>query len=144
MPSRVTTTGAVDDCLASKNDFDCSIGGVMGVAGEEMSMEESSVFWLLRNALSIVLEKSESLPELTDSADDADDEAEMDRMSGAFNAWTFVVDINSVGRDIMFLRMEPVAYRTVPFRVGEEGSSRFMRFVKALARDIVAVLEFEW
>ena len=99
------------------------------MAGDDPSMEESSV--LLRKLLSNV-EKSESLPELTESADD---EADTELISGAFKAWTFVVEISSVGREIMSRRIVPGAYRAVPERVNP-GSSRLMRLVKALANDI--------
>lgn len=40
--SEVMTNGPVSFCL-SKNDFDCSIAGVLGVAGDENSIDEASV-----------------------------------------------------------------------------------------------------
>lgn len=83
-----------------------------------------------------MVEKSESLPAFEEESDEAD-VADTDLMSGAVRACMFVVEINSVGREIMLRLMVPVAYRTVPLRPGGETSSRLMRFVKALARDIV-------
>lgn len=43
-----------------------------------------------------MVEKSDSLAEEIDP----DDEPDMVRISGAVNAWTLVVDINSVGNEI--------------------------------------------
>lgn len=85
-----------------------------------------------------MVEKSESLPAF-DEESDAADVADTDLMSGAVRACMFVVEMSSVGNEIMFRLMVPVAYRTVPLRLGVATSSRLMRLVKALARDIVAV-----
>jgi hypothetical protein len=83
-----------------------------------------------------MVEKSESLPELTEALDD---EAETDRtMSGAVNACTFVVEMSSVGKEIKSRLIVPGVYRTVPDLGGVEKSSRLMRFVKALANDMFA------
>lgn len=95
-------------------------------------MEESSPLDWLRKLLSMV-EKSESFPELTDAPEDV---AETDRISGAVKAWTFVVEISSVGREIISRLIVPAAYLTVLDRAGVN-SSRLMRFVKALANDMV-------
>ena len=118
-----------------KKSLELSMGGVMGVEGDERSIDESSV--PLRKPLSMV-EKSESLPELSESFEDV---AEADRpgRSGAVNACTFVVEMSSVGSDIISRLIVPVAYRTVPFRPRTEESSRFIRFVNALARDMTEV-----
>ena len=119
----------------SKNDRAPSIAGVLGVAGDDPSTEESSVM-LLRKLVSMV-EKSDSLPELTESAED---EPETDLISGAVRAWTFVVEMSSVGREIISRLIVPGAYLGVPDRV-KPGSSRLMRFVKARANDIAKNVE---
>ena len=82
-----------------------------------------------------MVEKSDSFPELRDSFDETDL-----IMSGAFKACTLVVEMSSVGREIMFLRIVPGAYLEVPERVSPEStesSPRLMRFVNARAKDIV-------
>jgi len=130
-----TLTGAVIGLLSKK--LDCSMRGVMGVAGDEASMEELSVrSWSLRKLLSKV-EKSESWLELTDEPEDSVD-LPIEGMSGALRAWTLVVEINSVGKEIMSRRMLPAAYLMVLLRLGATSvSSRFMRLVKARAIDMV-------
>lgn len=130
MPSGAITTGPGTGLLASKKERDNSTPGVTGVAGDDPSTEESSLLWL-RKLLSIV-EKSESFAELIE----APDEAEIDLISGAFRAWTFVVLMSSVGKEIISLLIVPAAYLTVPDLLGVV-SSRFIRFVNALASDIV-------
>ena len=129
------TTGPGRMFFESKNDRALSIAGVLGVAGEESFTEESSVM-LLRKLVSIV-EKSDSLPELTESAED---EAETDLISGAVRAWTFVVEMSSVGREIMSRLIVPGAYLEVPDLI-KPVSSRLMRLVKARASDIVKFVE---
>ena len=54
-----------------------------------------------------MVEKSESLPWFDDESDEADVEAETDLMSGAVSACIFVVEINSVGREIMLRLIVP-------------------------------------
>jgi len=98
--------------FTSKNDLTSSIGGVVGVMGEE-SIEDVSVPELFRKLRSIV-EKSESLPECIDEPEDP----EILRISGAVKAWTFVVEISSVGREIRWRLMVPGAYLTLVPRTG--------------------------
>lgn len=116
------------------------MGGVTGVAGEDVSMDELSVLSKsLRKLLSNV-EKSEFC-ELVEELDDRVSLLKLE-ISGAVKAWTFVVEINSVGSEIKSRRMLPAAYRTVLLRAGRSGSSRFaMRFVKARARDMIELDE---
>ncbi len=123
--------GAVS--FVSKNDF-ASVAGVIGVAGPLLSREAVSLPVLLRKLRSMV-EKSESFPELIDPADDPD----MFRMSGAVRAWTLVVEINSVGREMRLRSIVPGAYLTVVLRsIGVWFSVlRLTRLVKARERDIV-------
>ena len=118
--------------FASKNDF-ASVAGVTGVAGPLLSTEEVSLLVLLRKLRSMV-EKSESLAELIDPADDP----ETSRMSGAVKAWTLVVEISSVGKEIRLRSMVPGAYLTVVLRsIGVWFSVlRLTRLVKARERDI--------
>ncbi len=66
-----------------------------GVAGPLSSMDDVSLEALLRKLRSIV-EKSESLAEEIEAVE----EPEAVRMSGAVKAWTFVVEISSVGSEI--------------------------------------------
>lgn len=68
----------------SKNDLEWSIAGVMGVAGDDPSIEESSALLALRKVLSNMDEKSVSLAELTELADEDVDDTDL--MSGAVNA----------------------------------------------------------
>jgi len=68
---------------------------VTGVAGPLSSMDDVSLEALLRKLRSIV-EKSESLAEEIEAVE----EPEAVRMSGAVKAWTFVVEISSVGSEI--------------------------------------------
>lgn len=74
-----------------------SENGVIGVMGERSVEDELSV---LKKPLSI-LEKS--LSEETEAAEEVVvvDSADILRISGAFNAWTFVVLMSSVGREIL-------------------------------------------
>ena len=129
------TSGPSRVIFESKNDETPSSAGALGVAGDDPSTDESSVI-LLRKLVSIV-EKSDSLPELSESAED---EPETDLISGAVRAWTFVVEMSSVGREIMFRLIVPGAYLAVPDRV-KPTSSRLMRLVKARANDIAKVVE---
>lgn len=126
--------------LESKKPLDGSRGGVTGVAGEDASMDELSVrSWSLKKLLSKV-EKSESSLEPTEEPDDMVDLCR-ERISGALRACTLVVEISSVGEEIMSRRMLPAAYLTVLLRFDMiSWSSRFMRFVKARAMDIVVVV----
>lgn len=80
-----------------------SENGVKGVIGERSLEEELSA---LKKPLSILLK---SLSEATEAADelDEDDSAEALRMSGAFNAWTLVVLMSSVGSEILVRSMVP-------------------------------------
>lgn len=80
---------------------DPSIDEVSGdVVGESMKVLE-------------MLEKSESLPELMEAPED---EALRLLMSGALKALTFVVEINSVGREMRFRSIVPGKYRPLPSR----------------------------
>lgn len=106
--------------------------GVMGVAGEES---------LLRTRkLRSMVEKSESFPECSD--EELDDADENFPISGAVKACTLVVEMSSVGREIILRLMVPGAYLTVfPLASGEEvaasSSLRRTRLVKARARDMI-------
>lgn len=123
-------TGVV--CFRSKNDL-ASVAGVTGVAGPLLSTEEVSLPVLARKLRSMV-ENSESLPDEIDPAEDP----EMLRMSGAFKAWTLVVEISSVGRDMRFRSMVPGAYLTVVLRgIGACSVLRLTRFVNAREIDMV-------
>lgn len=82
-------------CFKSKKDLWSSEAGVTGVAGPLSSMDDVSLSELLRKLRSIV-EKSESLAEEMEAVE----EPEALRISGAVNAWTFVVEISSVGSEI--------------------------------------------
>lgn len=108
----------------------------MGVGGDES---------LVRKLRSMV-EKSESCPECVDEELEEDDVSETLRMSGAVKACTFVVDINSVGREMLLRSIVPGVYRTVLPLTGVDGvpSSlcRFKRLVKALARDMLSIVVF--
>jgi len=120
-------------CFRSKNDL-ASFAGVTGVAGPLLSREEVSLPVLLRKLRSMV-EKSESLAEETDPADDP----EILRISGAVRAWTLVVEINSVGKDMRLRSIVPGAYLTVVLRIIGVCCSvlRLTRLVKAREIDIV-------
>lgn len=132
------TTGPRRTFLESKKDLERSMGGVIGVTGDDdPSIEESSLLEP-RKLLSMV-EKSESFAELIESPEDV--EVEIDRISGAVNAWTLVVEMSSVGSEIISRLMVPGAYLVVPDLVSVDGSSRFMRLVIALANDIVKNVE---
>jgi hypothetical protein len=131
-------TGPGRTFLESKKDLERSTAGVIGVAGDDDPSTEESSLLELRKLLSMV-EKSESFAELIESPEDV--EVEIDLMSGAVNAWTLVVEMSSVGSEIISLLMVPGAYLEVPDLVGVDASSRFMRLVKALANDIVKNVE---
>lgn len=94
--------------FTSKNDLVSSVAGVTGVAGPLLSIDEVSLPVLLRKLRSMV-EKSDSFPEKNEPADDP----ELLRMSGAVNAWTLVVEINSVGREMRLRLMVPGEYLTL-------------------------------
>jgi len=116
----------------SKNDF-ASVAGVTGVPGPLLSTEEVSLPVLVRKLRSMV-EKSESLPDEIDPAE----EPEMLRISGAVNAWTLVVEISSVGREMRLRSMVPGAYLTVVLRgIVVCSVLRLTRLVNAREIDIV-------
>lgn len=118
--------------LESKKDL-LSFTGVTGVAGPLLSTDEVSLAALLRKLLSMV-EKPESIPELSEAVDDP----ETVLMSGAVKAWTLVVEINSVGREMRLRLIVPGVYLTlVPRWIEERSILRLVRLVKARARDIV-------
>jgi hypothetical protein len=94
-------------CFASKNDLASSVAGVTGVAGPLLSRDEPSLLERLRKLRSIV-EKSESFPVIEPAVDD-----ERLRISGAVKAWTLVVEINSVGREMRVRLIVPWGYRTL-------------------------------
>lgn len=77
--------------------------GVMGVSGERSVEEELSA---LKKPLSVLLK---SLSEEMEAAEelDEDDSAETLRISGALRAWTLVVLMSSVGREILARLMVP-------------------------------------
>jgi len=123
-------SGVLD--FTSKKDL-ASVAGVTGVAGPLLSTEEVSLPVLVRKLRSMV-EKSESLAEEMEP----DEEPEMLRMSGAVKAWTLVVEINSVGRDMRLRLMVPGVYLTVLLRsTGAFSVFRRTRLVNARDRDIV-------
>lgn len=108
------------------------MAGVIGVAGPLLSMDEVSLAALLRKLRSMV-EKSESLLREIDPAE----EPEALRISGAINAWTFVVESSSVGREMRLRLIVPGVYLTLVPRWGVWSIPRFVRRVNARARDIV-------
>lgn len=77
---------------------------ISGVVGDE-SIEDVSA--LVAGVSSGLLAMSDSSAERRDALDDVLD---ADRRSGALSAWTLVVEINSVGREILERIMLPVAY----------------------------------
>lgn len=97
--------------------------GVVGVTGDDESMDELSadIIGVLRKLRSIV-EKSESLLEPIE----VPEEPLSEEMSGAVRAWTFVVEINSVGREI---KLRSIYLMLFP-RTGVESSSLFARFFR--------------
>ena len=107
--------------------------GVVGVMGDE-SMDELSAdkLGVLRKARSI-WEKSES----DEPSIEPDDLFFRVGMSGAFNAWTFVVEMSSVGREMRFRSKRPFGCLILRPRDGAAGSVRLARLVKALARAMV-------
>jgi len=114
--------------VGSKNALRWVGSGVMG----EDSMEELSaeVVGVLRKLLEVE-EKSEPSAERREALDEVLD---ADRMSGAFSAWTLVVESSSVGREILERSMVPAAYLKEP---SEASCWRLARLVKALASDMV-------
>jgi len=118
-------------CFRSKNDL-ASVAGVTGVAGPLLSTDEVSLPAWVRKLRSIV-EKSESLPDEIDPVEDP----EMLRISGAVRAWTLVVEISSVGREMRLRSMVPGAYLTVVLRcMGTCSVLRLTRLVNAREIDI--------
>jgi len=116
----------------SKNDL-ASVAGVIGVAGPLLSTEDVSLPVLVRKLRSMV-EKSESLPDESDPVEDP----ERLRISGAVNAWTLVVEISSVGREMRLRSIVPGAYLTVVLRgIAICSVLRLTRLVNARERDIV-------
>jgi len=122
------------EVLPKKSFASVSIG-VIGVTGDDESMDELSadIMGVLRKLRSMV-EKSESLLEPIE----APEEPLSEEMSGAVRAWTFVVEINSVGREF---KLRSIYLMLFP-RTGVESSSLFARFfrvrlVKALASAMV-------
>jgi len=82
-----------------------------------------------------IREKSDSLPELMEEVDEAD---LREAISGAFNAFTLVVEISSVGREISSRLIVPGAYLTLPSRAGAALLWLSLgRFVRARAIDMV-------
>lgn len=80
-----------------------------------------------------MVEKSESLLDEIDPVVDP----EMLRISGAVRAWTLVVEISSVGREMRFRSMVPGAYLTVVLRcIGTCSVFRLTRLVNAREIDI--------
>jgi len=109
----------------------CEIGDESGVvAAESMKWRE-------------IVVKSESLPDMIDEFEEAIDESVLiSLIFGAFRALTFVVEINSVGREMRCLLMVPVAYLTLPSRFSVGFSllkPRLVRFVSARAIEAMAV-----
>lgn len=81
-----------------------------------------------------MVEKSESFPDEIEPVDDP----ETLRISGAVKAWTLVVEINSVGREIRLRLMVPWGNLTLVPRWGISWSTlRLVRRVNARARDMV-------
>jgi len=117
---------------ASKNPFASSLAGVMGLTGDDAIDDESGVVADELRKLRSMVENSESLLELIE---EPEEDEEILRISGAVRAWTFVVEISSVGRDMRLRLMVPAGYRTVIARLGGDcGSLRLARLVTARAR----------
>jgi len=121
--------------LLSKKPAIPELTGMFGVTGddsvEDVSGDERGVPKKLRS----MVEKSESWFELMD---EPEDDVEIDRMSGALRACTFVVDNSSVGREIWFRSIVPFGYLTVAARTTIDVSwVRLVRLVKARARATV-------
>jgi len=134
LDSRVPAVVAERFGIVSKKPVAPS-NGVIGVTGDEsMSGKVAGVLRKLRS----MVEKSESWFELMEELDEPDDDVEIDRMSGAVRAWTLVVEISSVGREIKLRLMVPAGYLTDPPLVGIDVSwLRLPRFVNARARAMV-------
>lgn len=108
------------------------LSGVTGVIGED-STDEVSVDELGE------LIKSESMCEKSRSLREAFHDPVGDikvLMSGAVSAWTFVVEMSSVGSEIRFRSIVPAGYFTVAVREGVDVVLlRPFRFVNARASD---------
>lgn len=111
--------------------------GVLGVIGLRSDVEELSA---VRKLLSM-LEKSLSLWIESEEDELLSEPPEDFRMSGALRAWTFVVERNSVGREILALLMVPGVYLTVRDRGRMVFSSPLVcaraRLVRLRTRDMV-------
>ena len=88
--------------------------------------------------------KSESLPDMMEEFEEADEEIELavrSLMLGAFKAFTFVVESSSVGSEMRLRLIVPVANLTLPSRVGVFSllNPRLVRLVRARARDAIMV-----
>lgn len=107
------------------------------MAGDEASIDELSVRSVSLMKLLSKDAKSASKPVLREEPLDEGDFFR-DEISGALYAWTLVVEMSSVGKEIISRRMLPAAYLTVLLRLGVPSwSSRLMRLVNARARDIL-------
>jgi len=114
--------------LGSLDTGDDSIDDAGVVVAESMKLREMVV-------------KSESPLDVMEELDDAEEEMALrSQMFGAFKALTLVVEISSVGSDMVSLLIVPL---TLPSRVGTCFSllkPRFVRFVSARAREAIVVV----
>jgi hypothetical protein len=122
------------DVAVSKNPLRWTGSGEIGDDSiEEVSGEVAGV---LRKLLEVE-EKSEPSAERRETLDEP---LETDLMSGAFKAWTLVVERSSVGNEILERSMVPAAYlKWVSEGPVEASCWRFARLVKALASAMVEV-----
>ena len=106
-----------------------------GVIGDDSTDEVSGdVVGVLRELLG-KKQKSKSSVERKELFEEP---LEVDRMSGAFRAWTLVVERSSVGKEIFERSMVPAGYlKETSVGVEEASCWRLARLVKALASDMV-------
>lgn len=104
------------------------------IGDDSMGETSGELAGVLRKLLEMDAE-SEPSAERNESLDEA---LEMVRMSGALSAWTLVVEMSSVGKEMLDRLMVPAAYLKEASEGAEEASwCRFARFVRALASAIV-------
>ena len=105
--------------------------------GDPSTDDVSGVVMGLSRKLVSMCENSDEVSD--DRNEDFEVDAETDRISGAFNACMLVVEINSVGSEILSRLIVPGAYLTLPSRTGSGATSgRRVRLVNALARDMLS------
>ena len=109
------------------------------VIGDDSTEEDSGEVVGVLRELFEMREKSESSAERREALDEA---LEMEQMSGALSAWTFVVDKSCVGKEILQRSIVPGGNLKVASEDGEEASCcRLARLVKALASAIIGADE---